>query len=154
MNKSRISNLKNLIAKRRSRFLQTEAKAVQSVSEAVGTEAQQAAETPMQVEPEVPVLEEDTPAQDIGIVSDAGETAVEASTGATAEPAVEMDVSPVGVIEDSVDVVEVPVESPVESAPTEDESLLVVEDGEAAVVPAAEEQPVVKRRRRKVKENA
>lgn len=154
MNKSRISNLKNLIAKRRSRFLQTEAKAAQPVSEAVGTEAQQAAETPMQVEPEVPVLEEATPAQDISTVSDAGATAVEASTEAPAEPAVEMDVSPVGVIEDSVDVVEVPVESPVESAPTEAESLLVVEDGEAAVGPAAEEQPVVKRRRRKVKENA
>lgn len=144
MNKSRISNLKNLIAKRRSRFLQTEAKAVQSVSEAVGTEAQQAAETPMQVEPEVPVLEEATPVQDISTVSDAGVAEVEASTEATAEPAVEMDVSPVGVIEDSVDVVE--------SAPTEAESLLVVEDGEAAVGPVAEEQPVVKRRRRRVKE--
>lgn len=144
MNKSRISNLKNLIAKRRSRFLQTEAKAAQTVSEAVGTEEQQAAETPMQVEPEVSVLEEATPAQDIGTVSDAGATAVEASTEAPAEPAVEMDVSPVGVIEDSVDVVE--------SAPTEAESLLVVEDGEAAVGPVAEEQPVVKRRRRRVKE--
>ena len=125
MNKSRISNLKNLIAKRRNRFLQTEAKAAQSVSEAVGTEAQQAAETPAQVEPEVPVLEEATPTQDINTVSDAGVVEVEA-----------------------------PVEFTAESAPTEAESLLVVEDGEAAVGPEAEEQPVVKRRRRKVKENA
>lgn len=147
MNKSRISNLKNLIAKRRSRFLQTEAKAVQSVSEAVGTEAQQAAEIPAQVEPEVPVLEEAAPTQDISTVSDAVVSEVEASTEAPAEPSVEMNVS-------SVDVVEAPAESPDESAPTEAESLLVVEDGEAAVGPAAEEQPVVKRRRRKVKENS
>ena len=145
MNKSRISNLKNLIAKRRSRFLQTEAKVAQPVSEAVGMEAQQVAETPAPVEPEVPALEESAPTQDIGIASGVATDVVEASTETPAEPAVE-------VVDAPIDVVDTPVETPAESAPTEAESLLVVEDGEAAVGLSAEEQPVVKRRRRKVKE--
>lgn len=152
MNKSRISNLKNLIAMRRSRFLQTDVKAV--VSDITCTP-----ETPLPVavEPVIPMEQEPTEAESISEVSveipaESIETTEVPTEASEPIPVAEPEPAPEAVVETSVEAEPSPdasetTEASVEQVPVESEALI-------EEAPVVEEQPVVKRRRRKAKETA
>ena len=129
MNKKKISDLKNLIAKRRSRFLQTESKPVAKSAPSVVKDEQPKVEVP-----EVPTEQAETkPVEEVA-----------------PEAPVEMPV------EEPVEVAETP-EDPAESVSAEAETPVVASDDSISPIaeePVAEEQPTAKKRRRKSKENA
>jgi len=137
MNKKKISNLKNLIAQRRSRFLQKDAKPVSKSAPSEGKAEQPEIEEPKA--PEVPTAPEE-PKSEIPEVP--AETPVNECVG-TAE-------APAESAEDGmpVDLCEKATAEPIAEAPVAETVEPVVE------APIAEEQTTGKKSRRRKKENA
>lgn len=137
MNKKKISNLKNLIAQRRSRFLQKDAKPVAKSAPSEGKAEQPKVEEPKA--PEVPTNPEE-PNPEIPEVP--AETPVNECVG-TAEALAESaeDGMPVDLCEKATD-------GPIAEAPVAETAELVVE------APIVEEQTTGKKSRRRKKESA
>lgn len=141
MNKKKISNLKNLIAQRRSRFLQKDAKPVAKSAPSVGKAEQPSAEQPKVEEPkapEVPTAPEE-PKPEIPEVS--AETPVNECVGVAEAPAESA--------EDGmpVDLCGKATAEPIAEAPVAETAEPVVE------APIAEEPTTGKKSRRRKKEN-
>lgn len=137
MNKKKISNLKNLIAQRRSRFLQKDAKPVAKSAPSAGKAEQPKIEEPKA--PEVPTAPEE-PKPEIPEVS--AETPVNECVGVAEAPAESA--------EDGmpVDLCEKATAEPIAEAPVAETAEPVVE------APIAEEPTTGKKSRRRKKENA